>query len=353
MVREQETCSCSTCHGLVQKMSEMEQLTDRLETENKNLRKNEELMKKRIKKLTDDDEHLENLIKKYQREIEHLKKDMCHLQYQLNKTQEEVKDRDEVKQELDHVKCLLKKQQAELSNLISKLHYYQKQEEFLNKQKLIVHDLAQLESQIDKENSQPLKTTVQDLQCQLEEAQELLLIKDELIIEQNKEMDCNQQVIMDSHALTGHLKKSLEDLMVQLMILQMGDIQADKDNIRAESWPYESPPVEVVQESPPSEALMQVSPAVGVLLQESPHSEVLLQEPSAVEVLLLEASALQETPAVEPSKQYHGKRLLQVGLCTAGISAVGILIPAAMLTTGLTCNCDIAYELGQLFCNLL
>ncbi|KAF0047095.1 hypothetical protein F2P81_000728 [Scophthalmus maximus] len=323
------------------------------------LQENEKVMKKTNKNLTAEVDHL-------QRGIGNLRKEVCGLQCQLNESQEELRDRDEIKQELDHVKSLIKKQQAELRRLTTALHYRQEHEEFMNIEKNIGMDyLAQLESQIEIQNKQTkdLKTTVEDLHYQLEEAQQLLLKKDELIKEKNREMDYNQQVIMKCYTLTMNLKKLLGDLMVQMMRRQKGKIQAGKDYLRAKSWALESPAVEVQQESPAAkvllqefpaaevvvqespaaevllrespaaEVLLQETPAVEVLLQETPAAEVLLQESPAFEVLPQESAHLQEIPASKSSWRYYGKRLLIVGLCAAGITAAGILISAATPTT--------------------
>ncbi|KAF0047096.1 hypothetical protein F2P81_000729 [Scophthalmus maximus] len=310
------------------------------------LQENEKVMKKTNKNLTAEVD--------LQRRIGNLRKEMCGLQYQLNESQEELRDRDEVKQ--DQVKSLINKLQAELSKLTTAPHYRQEHEEFLNKEKnIVMDDLAQLEFHTEKQNKrrQDLKTTVQDLHYEFEEAQQLLLKKDKLIIEKKREINYNQQVIKKCYTLTMNLKKSLGDLMVQMMRRQKGNNKASIDYLRAESWTLDSLAVEVLlQESPamkillqdsrpvevllqesPAAEVQQESPAVEVLFQETQAAEVLLLEAPAVEVLLPESAALQETPATEPSWRYYGKRLLIVGLCTAGITAVGILISAAMPTT--------------------
>ncbi|GLD60244.1 putative WEB family protein At1g65010, chloroplastic isoform X3 [Lates japonicus] len=308
--------------------------TEKKQAENENLwaeidalQENERVINERNKNLTDE-------VERNQREIEHLTAAVRDLQCQVKVAQEEHSDKDEITQKLSHVESLLEEKQAEITKLRTALHDLQEKEEFLNEQNdIVTADLAQLESLRKKkiEEIKNLKETVQDLQYQVEDAEQQILTKDEQITKLNMEIGYKQETIEEWCTLTAEMRQSIRDLKDQLAMKQEEDILDGTQNFREESRACaEHTELEIFEE------------ARDQTLQDTPSAE-----PQQLEV-----------PSTKPQWHCCAKWLLKAGL-HIGISTVGVLIPAAILTAKVTANCctdpnywQCVYHLLEPYCNI-
>ncbi|CAB1439202.1 unnamed protein product [Pleuronectes platessa] len=292
-------------HELLKKLDEYKNLTEKLQTENKHqlatlnnlqsqcdslkyqsmrlsesqtentqlsadlhsTRVNEKDLIKRNKTLTVRVAHLEHLTVKHEGEIHRLKIERSSLQTQL---EDVLKDGD--------------------------LRTCQEHRE------LVMADQMQLTFLTEKhgKENQELKTEVQVLKYKLEEAQLLILRKDNLISKQCREITCKENLRQNTWALESqaieHLQQESPDVEVEQ---ESPDVEQESPDVEVEQ---ESPDVEVEQESPDVE-VEQESPDVEVE-QESPDVEVEQESPDVeVEQESPDVEVEQESPDVEVPQQ--------------------------------------------------
>ncbi|XP_071327537.1 uncharacterized protein [Trachinotus anak] len=356
----------------------LESQTEEKQAENENLwveihalQHNEKMLNENIKSLTDEVAKLECVRERNQGEIESLRAAVRDFQCQVKEAQEVHRDKDEVTQKLTHVESLMEKKHTEVEKLRTALHSLQEKEEFLNEQNnMVTAELARLESLREKQNEEnnKLKTAVQDLQYQVKEAQQLLFTKDELIAKQNNEIAYKQQVVEEYYTLTSNLRQSLCDVKSQLGMKQEEDILAGIKNFTEESRTFvengeklemhEEQKDESLKELLTTQSQQLETPAAEPQQLETHSAEPQQLETPAAEPQQLETHSAEpqqlETPAAEPQWRRCAKRLLNVGL-NIGITTVGMLIPAVILTASCSTNpsCyDCAYRLLEPYCDV-
>ncbi|AWO96966.1 putative restin -like [Scophthalmus maximus] len=325
-VHKREGCGCSTCHELLQKLAESDHLTQLLQTEIQSLSATVQDLRRRENCLRHHNTHTEFLLldseaenesqcKRNLGEIQILRAHVLALRNQLDA--QAGLNGDEVTEKLARMESLMEKKEAQLRKLTKALRDRQEHEEFLSEHnQKVVAELVRLESLREKQNNdnRELKTTVAYCQRQLEKAESLILIREELITKLGTEIAYNRQTIEEYAILTGDLKKSVHKLKAQLERREEEHTLAGIDHLGEKSWNVECR-------------------AAGDLPREPPAPQ--------------ESPAEPEAPAVKPSHCW--KWSLRVALCTTGITFF-ILTPV-ILASGLSCNCDIAYELAQAFCS--
>ncbi|CAB1415961.1 unnamed protein product [Pleuronectes platessa] len=357
-------------HELLKKLDEYKNLTEKIQTENKNqlatlnnlqsqcdslryqsmrlsesqtentqlsadlhsTRVNEKDLIKRNKTLTARVAHLEHLTDKHEGEIQRLKTERSTLQTQL---EDVLKDGD-VRTRQEH-------------------------------RELVMADQMQLTSLTEKhgKENQELKTEVQVLKFKLEEAQRLIESKDNLISEQCREITCKENLRQNAWALESqaieHLQQESPDVEVEQESpdVEVGqespdvEVQQESPDVEVQQEcpevevQQESPDVEVQQESPDVE-VQQESPDVEVE-QESPDVEVEQESPDVeVQQESPDVEVQQESPDVEVPQQASPARyckwLLPVFLCLF-IVAVCLFNLAPPLLDGLASHWDLSCEL--------
>ncbi|GLD60245.1 putative WEB family protein At1g65010, chloroplastic isoform X3 [Lates japonicus] len=328
---------------LLQKLAEHEHLTEKLQTENKNLlatvqdlqesnnslsdqcktisaefvllesqtekkqaeidalQENERVINERNKNLTDE-------VERNQREIEHLTAAVRDLQCQVKVAQEEHSDKDEITQKLSPVESLLEEKQAEITKLTTALHEFQEKEEFMiEANNVVIMEMAQLESLRKKqvEEIKYLRFTVQDLQYQVDDGEERILIRDEQITKLKKEIASKQKTIEEWCTLTAEMRQSIRDLKDHLLMKQEEDILDGTQNFREESRAcaehteleiFEEARDQTLQDTPSAEPQQLEVPSA-----EPQHLEVPFAEPQQLEVPFTEPQQL-EVPSTEPQQ---------------------------------------------------
>ncbi|XP_035515416.1 putative leucine-rich repeat-containing protein DDB_G0290503 [Morone saxatilis] len=311
--------------ALAESLIEKKQAENRyLWSEVNDLQENVKILNEKTESLMAEVAHHESLREKKQGEIESLRAAVCELQCQVREAQEVNRDVDEVMQKLTHVESLMEKKQAEIKQLGLALHDLQEKEGFLNKQnESMADELARLEPLAEKlnEKNKNLKITVQDLQCQLEEAKILIWNKDELIRKQERETAYKQELIEELYISTTDMKQSIHELKELIETRQeeniLGDVNFREESRNAENTEQLDSPEEQTHES-----------------------------------LLVPTGSLWRR---------YTKGLLKVGL-HIGITTAGLFIPVGILASQVTANCntvhnccpsDCAYQLLEPYYNFL
>ncbi|AWO96965.1 putative restin -like [Scophthalmus maximus] len=339
-VHKREGCGCSTCHELLQKLAESEHLTQLLQTEIQSLLATVQDLRRRENCLRHHNTHTEFLLLDSEAEIKNvhavihvlrenekginstvtqLAAEVELLENQDKRNQGEIRtlraNCDEVTEKLTRMESLMEKKEAQLKKLTRARHDRQEHVDFLSEHNhKVVAELVRLESLREKQKNdhQDLRTSAENCQHQLENAESLILIREELITKLRREIAYNRQTIEEYAIITGDLKKSVRELKAQLERREEEHTLAGIGRLGETSWNAECR-------------------AARVPLQEPP--------------------APQKPPAAEARWRHCRKWSLKVALCTTGI-AVCILAPA-ILASGLSCNCDIVYELTHAVCRSL
>ncbi|XP_070686648.1 putative leucine-rich repeat-containing protein DDB_G0290503 [Pempheris klunzingeri] len=193
------------------------------------LQEHEKIINAQNKDLTDEVAHLETLRKNKLRLTESLRATVHTLQCQIKEANDIHREKEELIQRLTDIESQAVKNHAENERLKMALHNLEEQQVFLNEQnERAVAELARYESATEKhyEEKKNLKAAVQYLQDQLEETNQLMRDNDELILKQKKQIASKQEEIEKLCSLITSLKQSNRDLKDQLEMKNEEEILA-------------------------------------------------------------------------------------------------------------------------------
>ena len=183
-------------------------------------------------------QELESLMDKKQREIERLRAALQSLQNKEKFLNEDIHNLTAEGVQLKH---LNETNQAEIKQLKATVRAHKKSEDSLKQQHVsIANELSQYVYLTERQNQQNknLKTAVQDLQCRLDEAEQQIFERDELIKKQDREIEFSQQLVEELNTERTDKKQSICDLKGQLETNQEEEVLAGVENFsqRCSLW---------------------------------------------------------------------------------------------------------------------
>ena len=131
------------------------------------------------------------------------------------------------------LKELNERNQAEIKQLKATVRALRESEDSLKQQHVgITYELSHHESLTERQNQQnkDLKTAVQDLQRLLDEAEQQIFDKDELITKQDREIEFSRQLVEELNAKRTDMNQSICDLKEQLETRQEEEVLAGVEN---------------------------------------------------------------------------------------------------------------------------
>ncbi|XP_022610364.1 paramyosin-like [Seriola dumerili] len=146
--------------------------------------------------------------------------------------------KDNITVDLTRLESLRESQRIENENLLAEIHILKENEKGINeKNKSLTAELTHLEH-IKQGEIESLRAAVSDLQCQVEDAQQVNLKKGEQCEKQNSEIANQQQVMEVLDTLKIDMKQTLLVFKNQLEMWQLDDLMPGIENIREESGAF-------------------------------------------------------------------------------------------------------------------
>ncbi|XP_036946009.1 centromere-associated protein E-like [Acanthopagrus latus] len=183
-------------------------------------------------------QQLESLIDSKEGEIQRLRVALQGLHDKEERLNEDVHNLTAESVQLKH---LNETNQAEIKQLKATVRALKDSEDCLKQQHVgISNELSQLESLTEKQIQQnkDLKTAVRDLQCLLDEAEQQIFDKDELIKKQGCEIEYSQQLVEELNTQRTDMNQSIRELKDQLEAKQEEEVLAgvEKFNQHCSIW---------------------------------------------------------------------------------------------------------------------